>query len=234
MSFGKNFWHWCKIPPEPPKNRHKKLFASSLLCTMIGISLFAALATFSGSLMIGQGGSFALLSVANLAEGPSYIQNATYQTVAEANNSTVQNYELSMKGIQDNKSDALMLGGESGYRSDDLGSINATIINLGERDMTATAIEIYRGANLFASIDGPFIVRAHSIGIVNFQVYNLKELSKTDAQQVIQFYSQQGGGNETIFAGRVMYTIILKTSDDVTASFEKFLFPTDYFSQVSS
>ena len=236
MSIGNNFWHWCRIPPEPPKNRHKKILASSLLCTILGVSIFAALAPFYGGLMVGGGSSFAVLSVANLGEGPSYIQNVTYQPVAEANNSTVPNYEETKQWFQDNKPGALSIGGEAVIGEigrDDLSSINTTIINFGEKDLTATTIEIYRGADLFASIEGPFIVRAQSVGTVNFQVYNLKELSKTDAQKVIQFYSQQGESNETIFAGRVMYTITLKTSEGATASFDKFLFPTDYFSRVS-
>lgn len=238
MSIGNNFWHWCRISPQPPKNRHKKLLASTMLCTIIGISIFASLAPFYGSLMAGPGGlelSSTILSVANSGDGPFYIKNATFQPVAETNNSIVQNYEPSMQRIiQDNPSRDLSFGATSGYCADDSGNINATIVNFGDKDLTVTSIEIYRGNYLFASLDGPFIVTAHTAGTVNFQVYNLAELSKTEAQLITQIRNQQGGSNITIFAGRVMYTGIVKTSDGVTASFEKFLFPTDYFSRISS
>ena len=239
MSIGNNFWHWCRIPPQPPKNRHKKLLASSMLCTIIGISIFASLAPFYGGMMAGQTSALLLpgtvLSVANSGDGPFYIKNATFQPVTETNNSIVQNYEPSMQRIiQDNPSRVLSFGTTSGYRADDSGNINATIVNFGDKDLTVTSIEIYRGNYLFASLDGPFIVTAHTAGIVNFQICNLTELSKTEAQLITQIHNQEGGSNITIFAGRVMYTGIVKTSDGVTASFDKFLFPTDYFSRISS
>ena len=231
MSVGNNFWHWCRIPPEPPKNRHKKLLASSLLCTIIGFSIFASLAPFYGGLIAGQGSALAasstILSVANLAEGPFYIQNVTYQPLAETNNSTVQNYELSMKGVQDNELDALRVGGGSCYGSDDLGNMNTTVVNFGEQNFTVTAIEIYQGTNLFALINGPFIVRAHSIGFINFQIYNLTGLSKVQAQQLTQSGSKQEGSNKMVYDWRlVQYTVVLKTSEGVTPTFDKFIFPT--------
>jgi hypothetical protein len=238
MSTKNSFWDWCRNPPEIPKNRHKKLLVSSLICSILGVSIFASLVPFYSGLMGGQTSTLALpstiLSVANLAEGPYYIQNATYEPIGETNASTVQNYELWMRAIQENKLNVLSFGGGRIHGDDNFASLNTTVINMGEQNLTVTSIEIYRGDHLFALIEGPFIVNARTVGIVNFQVYNLTELSKIHEQLITQIHNQEGGNNETIFAGRVIYRAILKTSEGVTDTFEKFLFPTAYFSPGSS
>jgi len=239
MSAKDSFWDWCRNPPEIPKNRHKKLLVGGLICSILGVSMLVSLVSFYSGLMGGQTSAIALsntiLSVANLAEGPYYIQNATYEPIAETNASTVQNYELWMGAIHEkNWSEVLSFGGFGGYYDDDFASLNITVINMGEQDLTATSIEIYRGDNLFALIEGPFIVHSRTVGIVNFQVYNLTELSKIEAQLITQSHNQDGGNNEMIFAGRVIYRVVLKTAEGVTDTFEKFLFGTTYFSNVHS
>ena len=94
MSTGNKFVNWCRMPPEPPKNRHKKLLAGSLIFAVLSVSLFASLPLFSVSMMAGQTGALVapsvVLSVANLAEGPKYIQNVTYQRV----NDTYQSVQI--------------------------------------------------------------------------------------------------------------------------------------------
>jgi len=238
MSSKNSFWDWCRNPPEIPKNRHKKLVVSSLICSILGVSMLVSSVAFYSGLMGGQTSALALsstiLSVANLAEGPYYIQNVTYQPIGETNASTVQNYELWMKSIQENNWKVLSFGGYKGHGNDDFASLNTTVTNMGEQNLTVTSIEIYRGDNLFALIEGPFIVKAHTVGIVNFQVYNLTELSKIEAQLVKQAHAQGGGENETVFAGRVIYRVVLKTAEGVTTAFEKFLFGTAYYLDVSS
>jgi hypothetical protein len=182
--------------------------------------------------MIGSAGSLAapsiLLSIANLGQGTLYIQNATYQQTAEANNSTIQNYHQTMKLIAENKSDCLSFGCEGAINSSETGTfVSTTVANLGDDDFTATTIEIYRGDSLFAQINGPFVVKAHSIGAVTLQMQNLPELSKDEAQLLTQ-YRQQGESNATIFAGRVMYFAVLRTSEGFSVSMDKFMFPTAY------
>jgi hypothetical protein len=231
MSVGNNFWHWCRIPPEPPKNKHKKLLAATLICTILSVSILAGLSPFYGGLMAGSGSALTassyILSVANLGEGPSYLQNVTYQAVAEANNSTVQNYDGTMQLIQDNETSILSFGGGSCYGSDDSGFMNSTVINFGDQALTVTSIEIYQGNTLFAVIDGPFIVKAHTVGSVLFHVYNLTDLSKWEAQQISD---KQGDSNETTFNWPydwrpVTYTAVVKTSDGNTVTFDHFVFP---------
>jgi hypothetical protein len=179
--------------------------------------------------------STTILSVANLAEGPYYIQNVTYEPIAETNNSTVQNYENWARAIQENGwSKVLSFGGCRGTSYDDVASLNTTVTNMGDQNLTVTSIEMYRGDYLFALIEGPFTVKAHTVGIVNFQVYNLTELSKIEAQLVRQAFVEGGGDNEGVFAGRVVYRVVLKTAEGVTATFEKFLFGTAYYLDVPS
>jgi hypothetical protein len=239
MSNKHGFWRWCRNPPELPKSKHKKLLVGSLVCSILRVSMLVSSIAFYSGLMGGQTSILALsstiLSVAHLAEGPYYIQNVTYQPIGETNASTVQDYENWTRAIQDeNWSKVLSFGGGGGYGDDDVGSINATVINMGEQNFTVTSIEMYRGDYLFALIEGPFTVNAHTVGIVNFQVYNLTELSKIEAQLVRQAFAQGGGDNEAVFAGRVIYRVVLKTSEGVTAAFEKFLFGTDYYLDVPS
>ncbi|MCW4047788.1 MAG: hypothetical protein NWE99_09580 [Candidatus Bathyarchaeota archaeon] len=236
MSIGRNFWRWCRIPPEPPNNRHRKLLVGSIVFTILSVGILTSLTVFYSGLMLGQTSTMALpstiLSVVNSGDGPLYIKNATF--LAENDNSIVQENELGMrKIIQDEPSNVLGFWVTSGYRVGDSGNINATIANLGDKDLTVTSIEIYRGNYLFASLDGPFILTARTAGIVNLQVYNLTELSKVEAQLITQSHNQQVEDNVTTFAGRVMYTAIVKTSEGITASFDKFLFLTDYFSCAS-
>lgn len=237
MSTKDSFWDWCRIPPEVPKNRHKKLLVCSLICSILGVTMLSSVTFYSG-LMSGQTSALALsntvLSVANVAEGPYYIQNVTYQPIAETNASTIQNYEIWIGAIQEkNWSKVLSFGGYKCHSNDDgFASLNTTVINMGEQNLTVTSIEIYCGDHLFALIEGSFTVKTHTVGIVNFQVYNLTELSKIHAQLITQIYDQESGDNEMVFAGRVIYRVVLKTSEGVTAVFEKFLFPTAYFSDV--
>jgi hypothetical protein len=235
MSIGSNFWHWCRIPPDPPKNGHKKLLAGSLICTILSVSIIASLVPFYGGLMAGQGNALAassgILSVANLAEGPYYMQNVTYQAMADANNSTVQNYDGTMQLIQDNETNILSFGGGSCYSSDDSGYMNSTVINFGDQALTVTSIEIYQGNTLFAVVYGPFIVKAHTVGSVLFHVYNLTDLSKWEGQQLTQIGGKQGDGNETTcnwpYDWRpVTYTAMMKTSDGDTITFDHLVFPT--------
>ena len=230
MSTGNKFIDWCRIPPPTPRDGHKKLLASTLICTILSVSILASLAPFYGSLMAGQSSALATsstaLSVASVAEGPYFIQNATYDPVAEANNSTVQNYEQSMAGI-DNASTSLMLLAGSYSRADDLGNINLNVTNLGERDLVVATVEIYQGSSLFALITGPFTIKAHSIGNIDFQVYNLAELSKREAQQSNQINSMQEGNNKTILNWQpVLYTLVLKTSEGIVLTYGHLIFPT--------
>ncbi len=96
MSTANKFADWCRVPPPAPKNNHTKLLASCLICAVLSVSIFAGL-PFYGGIMVGSAGTLAasstILSISNLGQGTLYIQNATYQQIAEANNSTVQNYE---------------------------------------------------------------------------------------------------------------------------------------------
>ncbi len=240
MSAGHSFWHWCRIPPEPPKNRHKKLLASSLICTILTVSIVTSLAPFFGGLIAGQGSVLAssiVLSVAKLGEGPKYIQNATYQPIIESNNSTVQNYDRWIQVLQANKSDGSAFdrgfggGGTTAYSKEDSGNINVTVTNVGDQNLTITSIEIYRGGKLFALIDGPFIVGAHTVGAVNLQLYNLTGLSKTEVQQPT-LTSEQEGCNVTVsypwpYSWRpVLYTIVFNTPDGILWSNDHFTFPT--------
>jgi hypothetical protein len=237
MSLKDSFWDWCRMPPEMPKNRHKKLLVGSLVCSVLGVSILVSSIAFYGGLMGGQTNALAvsssILSVASLAEGPYYIQNVTYEPIAEANASTLQNYDIRMKLIQESKSSALRFGGGSGYGNDTFASVNTTVVNMGEQNFTVTSIEIYRGDHLFALIEGPFIVKAHTVGIVNFQVYNLTELSKIHEQLLKQSY-QEGGNDEMIFGGGVIYRVVLKTEEGVTDTFKPFIIPTAEFLAGSS
>ncbi|XHH07693.1 MAG: hypothetical protein ACFCUE_08915 [Candidatus Bathyarchaeia archaeon] len=217
MSTDNRFMDWCRMPPEPPKNKHKKLFAGSLIFVVLSVSLFACLPLFNVGMMAGQTGVLGVtgvvLSVANLAEGPKYIQNVTYQCV----NDTYQS-------VQDICSDILRFGCSSGHRDGDLGYATAKIINNGETNLTVTAIEIYHVGNLFAVINGPFTVEAHSEGLVNFQVFNLTELSKSEVQWIT------GKDEITVdwvqYWYPVLYRAVLKTSEGITVTDDCFFFPT--------
>ncbi|MGD6852853.1 MAG: hypothetical protein ACQCN6_12415 [Candidatus Bathyarchaeia archaeon] len=231
MSTGNKFVDWCRIPPPAPKNNHKKLVASGVFCAILSVSLLAGL-PFYGTLLVGSAGSLAapstVLSIANLGQGPLYLQNATYQQTAEANNSTVQNYDLTMQMISENMSNALCFGGACSMNSTETSAvINSTIINFGDKDLTATSIQIYRGNSLFAQVNGPFLIKAHSIGSVILQVCNLTGLSEEETQLITQFRHQENC-DATIFAGRVMYPITLTTDENVTVGYDMFLFPTAY------
>ncbi len=218
MSIGNKFFDWCRIPPEPPKHSHKKLLAATLIGAILSVSIFASLAPFYAGLIVGQGtvlASSTILSIANVGEGPKYIQNATYQAITETNNS--------------NGFDG---GGEiSECSNDDLGNINVSLTNTGDQNLTVTSIEIYRDGKLFALLDGSFTVGAHSVGVVNLQLYNLTELSKTEVQQPT-LTSEQGGCNVTVsypwpYSWRPMlYTIVFNTPDGILWSNDHFTFPT--------
>jgi hypothetical protein len=175
MSTDNHFADWCRMPPEPPKNRHKKLLAGCLIFTVLSVSLFASLPLFNMIMMAGQAGALTssgvVLSVANVAEGPKYIQNVTYQCL----NDTYQS-------VQDDSSMSLRFIGTSSYRNGDLGNITTNLVNNSEENITVTAMEIYHNGNLFAAINGPFTIDAYSEGLFNFQVCNLTELSKSEVQ----------------------------------------------------
>jgi len=230
LSTGGKIVDWCKIPPPAPKNDRKKLLASVILCAILSASIFAGLPIYS-ILLAGSAGSLAasgtILSIANLGQGPLYLQNATYQQIAEANNATIQNYDLTMEHIANNGSSILYFSATGFNGAETSATINSTIINLGDKDLTAISIDIYRGNNIFAQINGPFFIKAHSVGSVILQVCNLTLLSKDEAQLITQF-RHEGESDATIFAGRVMYPMTLITSENITASYETFVFPTAY------
>jgi hypothetical protein len=237
MSTEKNWLNWCPIPPEPPKNRHKKLVAVTLVCIM-GFSIFTSLPQLCGFMATQTSGFVALpvtlLSIANAYEGASYIKNATFQSLTETDNLTVAESEQTTNQNQNNSSDVLNFGNMCWHTLEDSGNINASIVNCGNESLTVTSIEIYRGDELFALIDGPFVLDAHSDGVVNFQVCNLVELSKTEEQILTQIKNQPEKSNNIVFAGRVVYGCVIKTSEGVTATFETFLFGTNYFSGTPS
>ncbi len=217
MSTDNHFANWCRMPPEPPKNGHKKLIAGSLIFAVLSVSLFASLPLFSVSMMAGQTGALVapsvVLSVANLAEGPKYIQNVTYQYV----NDTYQS-------VQDASSDILQFGCISSYRNGDLGNATAKIVNNGEKNLTITSIELYLADNLFAVINGPFTLGAYSEGFVNFQVYNLTELPKVEVQWLT--------GKDTTspdwahYWHPILYRAVLRTLEGITVTDDCFYFPT--------
>jgi hypothetical protein len=230
MSTGNKFIDWCRIPPPAPKNQHKKLLASTLICTILSVSFLVSLAPFYGSLMAGQSSAFAasstFLTVAGLAEGQYFIQNVTYAPVAEANNSTVRNYEQWLEGI-DNASTTLRLLTGSYHRDGDLGNINLNITNFGEQNLTVATVEIYQGSSLFALITGLFTIKAHSIGNIDFQVYNLTELSRREAQESNQINNIQEENNQTTLNWQpVQYNLVLKNSEGAVLTCESFIFPT--------
>jgi hypothetical protein len=226
MSTDKSWLNWCPIPPEPQHNRHKKLAAFTLVC-IVGFSVFACLPQLCGFTAVQTSGFAAvpvtILNVVNAYEGAVYLQNATFQQLTETEKSTLPNLELTMNQNQDD-TDALHFGCMDWYTAEDSGSINTNIVNCGNEPLTVTSIEIYCGDKLFVLIDGPFVVDAHSVGAVTFEVCNLMELSKTETQIRAHSKNEKGENNETIFAGHVMYTCVMKTSEGVTASFEKFMF----------
>jgi hypothetical protein len=229
MSTGNKFIDWCRIPPPAPKNQHKKLLASTLICTILSVSILVSLAPFYGSLMAGQSGALAasgtVLSVANLAEGPYFIQNVTYDPVTDANNSTVKNYEQVLNSFENTST--LLFSGAIYSSTNDSGNINLNITNVGERDLTVKTIEVYWNSGLFALINGPFTIRAHSIGNIDFQVYNLTELSKIETQQSNQINSIQEENNQTTINWQpIQYSLVLKTSDGVVLTYDHLIFPT--------
>jgi hypothetical protein len=231
MSTGNKFMDWCRIPPPAPKNDHKKLLASGILCVILSASIFAGLPIYS-TLFAGSAGGLAgsgtILSIASLGQGPLYLQNATYQQIAEANNDTLQSYDSTMELIADNGSNVLYFSNMDFCNGDETSAtINSTVVNLGDKDLTAISIDIYRGNSIFAQINGPFLIKAHSVGSVILQIYNLTSLSREEAQLITQF-RHEGESNAMIFAGRVMYSMTLKTSESILASYETFVFPTAY------
>jgi hypothetical protein len=230
MSSGRNFWHWCRVPPDPPKSSHKKLLATGLICTLFTISMFASLVPFYGSMMAGQTSALATsstaLTVASFAEGPYFIQNVTYEPMAEANNSTVRNYEQWMEEI-DNASTTLRLLTGSYHRDGDLGNINLNITNFGGQNLTVATVEIYQDSSLFALITGLFTIKAHSIGNIDFQVYNLTELSRREAQESNQINNIQEKNNQTTLNWQpVQYNLVLKNSEGMVLTCDFFIFPT--------
>lgn len=202
------------MPPEPPKNRNKKLFAGSLIFTVLSVSLFASLPFFSISMVTGPASiPGVVLSVANLAEGPKYIQNVTYQRV----NDTYQS-------VQDDKIDVLRFGCINSYRSGDLGNATANIINNGEKNLTVTTMEIYHADRLFAVINGPFTIGAHSEGSINFQVYNLTELAKAEVQWLTGKDTTSSDWAQYWYPA--LYRVVFRTLEGVTVADECFFLPT--------
>jgi hypothetical protein len=230
LSIDNKLIDWCRVPPPAPKNDYKKLLASGILCVILSASIFAGLPIYS-VLFAGSAGSLVasgtILSIASVGQGPLYLQNATYQQLAEANNATIQNYDLTMESIGANGSNVLYFGAIDFNGAETSAALNLTIINLGDKDLTATSIDIYRGNSIFAQINGPFLIKAHSVGSLILQMYNLTSLSEEEAQFITQF-RHEGKSDATIFAGRVMYPMILKTSENITASYEMIVFPTAY------
>lgn len=202
------------MPPEPPKNRHKRLLASSLLLT-ISVSLLSGLAVFNVSMMAGQTSALAMpsvvLSVSSLADGPKFIQNVTYQCINET-----------YQSVQDTAFDTLWFSCTSGHSDGDSGYSTANIINNGEKNFTIAIIEIYRGDCPFALIEGPFTVSEHSEGVLKFQVYNLRELAKNEVEWLT--------GKEADFAWvqywrPVLYNAVIRTTEGVTFTDFSFIFP---------
>jgi hypothetical protein len=132
-----------------------------------------------------------------------------------------------MESIGANGSNVLYFGVIGFNGAETSATLNLTIINLGDKDLTAISIDIYRGNSIFAQINGPFLIEAHSIGAVILQMHNLTSLSEEEAQLITQF-RHEGKSDATIFAGRVIYPITLKTSENITASYEMIVFPTAY------
>ncbi len=216
MSTDNHFADWCKMPPEPPKNNHKKLLAGGLIFTVLSVGLFACLPLFGISMMAGQTGALVapsvVLSVANLAEGPKYIQNVTYQCI----NDTYQ-------PVQDNSPMSLRFSDTSSYRNGDLGNITTSLVNNCGENLTVVTMEIYHKGNLFAVINGPFTIDAHSEGLFNFQVCNLTELSKSEVQWLT-------GKNTTFDWAQYWYPVryyaVLRTAEGITLTDDCFFFPT--------
>jgi len=218
MSIGNKFFDWCRIPPEPPKNRHRKLLATSLIFTILGTSILVSLGLFYGGVMVGSVNTFAasgtVLSIASLGEGPKYIQNASYQPIAEINNST-----------------EFYRGEIAQYSCDDVGNINITLINCEDQNWTISSIEIYRDGKLFALINGSFIIGAHTAGVVNLQLCNLTELSKTEVVQPT-LTRTSGSCNVTVsypwpYSWRpTLYTIVFNAPEGVVWRDDSFTFPT--------
>lgn len=228
MSIGKKLWNWCRVPPEPPRTGHRKLVVCSLICT-IGISLFASLISFYGAgPMAEPAGNSALssniLPVLHTGEGDSYLGNVTFQSVTEANNSTVPDYNLWLKSLNGNDSEALKTVGASAYGSGNSGKINLNIVNFGDNNLHAVAINIYDGTSLFASIPGSFTIPANSAFTINFAVWNLEKLSLIQAQQLTQINNGQQGSNETV--PYIGYTFKLETAEGITLTYGHFTFPT--------
>ncbi len=217
MSMNNSFIDWCRVPPPVPKNDHKKLLASGILCVILSVSIFAGLPIYN-AILAGTASSLAtsgtILSIANSGHGPLYLQNATYQQMAE-------------ESIADNGTNVLYFSAIGVNGAETSATINSTIINFGDKDLTALSIDIYRGNSIFAQINGPFLIKAHSVGSVILQICNLTSLSKEEAQLISQF-RHEGETDARIFAGRIMYSMTMKTSENISASYEPFVFPTVY------
>jgi hypothetical protein len=222
MSNNKHFFDWCKVPPEPPKNRYKKLLAGSIIVTVLSVSLFTSLFMFNAGMLVEQTGAIVyptvVLSVASVAEGPKYIQNVTYQCMNDTYQQSYQKVQMS----------PLMFSCTGGHNIGDIGCATASIVNAGEKDLTVTTIEIYHENTLFASVTGPFIVKAHSKGSIDFQVYNLNELAKSE---VLWRTGKQISNNDTSrewvqYWLPVVYNAVIKTSEGVTYTDDNFEFPT--------
>jgi hypothetical protein len=227
MSTGNSFIDWCRVPPEPPKNRHKKLLASSLILTILGVSIVAGLSPLCGvSLMFGQTSAVALpsgfLSVANLAQGQYYIKNATLQGENESNCMPFSDFEAMKNFVQKENCSVLRFGGGVAYSDDECGYIKTAVCNFGDQNLTVTSIEIYQGDALFAVLNGSFTVKACSRGVVDFQLFNLTCLGKAQVQQVLCY-----GENNVVKCdwAKVQYRCVMRTVEGVVATFDRFTFP---------
>ena len=114
--------------------------------------------------------------------------------------------------------------GTSSYRNGDLGNITTNLVNNSEENITVIAMEIYHNGNLFAVINGPFTIGAHSEGLFNFQVCNLTELSKSEVQW-------STGKNTTSsdwaqYWCPVRYYAVLRISEGIALTDDCLFFPT--------
>lgn len=222
MSACSKFVNWCRMPPEPPKNSYKKLLAGSLIFTVLSVSLFAILPLFNVGIMTEESGALVTpsvvlpgtaLSVANIAEGPKYIQNVTYQCI----NDTYQ-------PAQDNNPMTLRFSSTSSYRNGDLGNITAKLVNHEDINLTIMIMEIYHNRKIFAVINGPFTLDAHSEGTFNFLLYNLTELSKNEVQWLTG--KDTTSSNWAQYWYPVRYYAVIKTPEGIGVTDDCFFFPT--------
>lgn len=228
MSIGRKLWHWCRFPKEPKRVSHTRLFVGAL-CTLFGIGLFVSLmSTYNIGPMIEHLGRHATTgSTIPVVTGENlglFFENVTLQSVVEANNSTVPDYNLWLKSLNGNDSEVLKVLGAAAAGSGNLGNMNLTIANFGDNDLHAVGIKIYGDNTLLASKPVVFTIPANSVVTINFDLQNLEQLSVIQAQQLSQIDNGQQGSDETL--PYVSYTFKLETREGVTLIDDHFTFPT--------